>query len=74
MLLARKDSQKLRVIGRVVDGFNSDVQSVTFNQATSTGSIAVSSSGVLNYTDSIVAAGAIPAIGPLEANESVWTI
>ena len=129
------DSQKLRVIGHVVDGFNSDVQTVTFNQATSTGSlssdylllefvpetpttlqpqnpdpgqdqivschtlietssgisflplndsrwtlpgggyiIAVPSSGVLNYTDSTVAAGDIPAVGPFEANESVWTI
>ena len=33
-----EDSQKLRVTGHVVDDFNNDVQSVTYDQATSTGS------------------------------------
>jgi hypothetical protein len=131
-----EDSQKLKVTGRPVDGFNTDVQSATYNPAASTGQpgneylilefipethttqepqardpvtngldvnchtliespagipflplndsrwtmegggyiIRLPTSGVLEYTDTAVAAGSPETIGPFEATKSVWTI
>ena len=136
-----KDSQKLKVIGHPADGFNPQVQTVTFTQVTGSGPpsnasneylilefspetmtsqqtslrrpeamlpelvinchtlidtlsgiaflplndtrwtmegggyiIVLPSSGVLDYKDTAVAAGATKTIGPFKVKKSVWTI